>query len=352
MVGGGVGAVNCLKRKLMDDSQLETGGGLAWLDAPRFRGDAWYLPDESLLGFVEIPAGPFLMGTREEDIPALLDRLGGERERYEWETPQHEIVLPTYYIARYPVTVAQFRTFVEDSGYQPVIPDLFDVDNGDDAPVVHVSWYEAVRYCQWLTGRLRVWEGTPEPLATLLRKKGWVVTLPSEAEWEKAARGTDGRLYPWGNDPDQDRANYTETAIGTASAVGNSPDGASVYGVADMAGNVWEWTRTIWCTDGLNKDRDEPEFRYPYDPADGREYLEIGDNTRWMCHLFYLDEERDGQEILELENDPLWVLCGGSFQDEAWRVRCSSRSKCCTVCRGWDLGFRVVASPVRRVGIE
>lgn len=330
----------------MDNSRSATNDRLACPDAPRFRADAWYLPDEPLLGFVKIPAGPFLMGTREEDISKLV-RLGGERKRIEWETPQHELALPTYYIARYPVTVAQFQAYVQDSGHQPRLLDFCELNTSDTTPVSYLNWYEVVRYCQWLTERLRAWEGTPEPLATLLQGEGWVITLPSEAEWEKAARGVDGRLYPWGDDADPGRANYAETAIGETSVVGRFPEGASPYGVADMAGNVWEWTRTVWCTNWLDKDGDEPEFRYPYDPADGREYLEIGHNTKWMCHLFYLDdEERDGQEILELGNDPDWVVCGGSFQDEAWRVRCSSRSKCCSSCSGYDLGFRVVASPI------
>ena len=114
------------------------------------------------------------------------------------EMPQHKLSLPRYYIARYPVTVAQFRAFVDASGYTPEDEDsLHGLLNH---PVVNITWYEALKYCQWLTERLREWEGTPEPLASLLRQEGWQVTLPSEAEWEKAARGTDGRLYPWGDD--------------------------------------------------------------------------------------------------------------------------------------------------------
>ncbi|RMF27034.1 MAG: NACHT domain-containing protein, partial [Chloroflexi bacterium] len=152
------------------------GRALARLGDPRFRPDAWFLPDEALLGFVHIPAGPFLMGSSEDD----------ERARNN-EKPQHEVYLPDYYIARYPVTVAQWRAFLEASGHRPRDEDsLRDPDNH---PVRWVSWYEALAYCEWLTETLRRWEGTPEPLRTLLREKGWVVTLPSEAEWEKAARG-------------------------------------------------------------------------------------------------------------------------------------------------------------------
>jgi len=181
--------------------------------------------------------------------------------------------------------------------------------------VVWVAWYDALAYCEWLTEQLRAWEGTPEPLATLLREQSWRVTLPSEAEWEKAARGTDGRVYPWGDEPDPNRANYDETGIGTTSAAGCFPGGVSVYGVEDLSGNVWEWTRSLWGEDWSN-----PAFGYPYNPTDGRENLEAS---------------RDVHRVLR----------GGSFGSNRRNVRCAYRFGNLPSYWGRGLGFRVVVSP-------
>ena len=239
------------------------GNTLARLGDPRFRADAWYLPDEPLLGFVEIPAGPFLMGSdRQHDSLA-----------YDDEEPQHTVIVPPYYIARYPVTVAQWQAFVEASGYTPA--DARSLQGIPNHPVVYVTWHDALAYCDWLTLRLREWPATPAVLAHLLRQEGWCVTLPSEAEWEKAARGTDGRRYPWGPEPEPHRANYGETGIDTTNTVGCFPDGASPYGVEEMSGNVLEWTRSLW-----GPERDKLIFPYPYKPDDGREQLQAPDDIR------------------------------------------------------------------------
>ena len=107
----------------------------------------------------------------------------------------------------------------------------------------------AIAYCQWLTEKLRDWTDAPHPFSDFLDatiRNGWSVTLPSEAEWEKAARGSDGREYPWGNVFEPDRLNSIEARIAGRSAVGAFPRGASPYRVLDMSGNVWEWTRSIW----------------------------------------------------------------------------------------------------------
>ncbi len=254
--------VTLLGGTLSAPERCQAGDTLARLGDPRFCADALFLPDEPLLGFIEIPAGPFVMGSDKRSDPQAFDA----------EMPQHTLTLPGYYIARYPVTVAQFAAFVEDAKYKPADSDcLRDLPN---RPVRRVSRHDALAYCQWLSKRLREWAGTTEPLATLLRKEDWQVTLPSEAEWEKAARRTKGAIYPWGDELDASKANVDETGIGHPSAVGCFPQGVSPYGCVDMTGNVWEWTRSLW-----GKDFDKPNFHYPYDPNDGRERLDAGDEV-------------------------------------------------------------------------
>jgi formylglycine-generating enzyme required for sulfatase activity len=303
-----------LVQRLQDPGQatsarVSAGNALARLDDPRFRADAWFLPDEPLLGFVDVPAGPFLMGSNKETDPAAEDS----------ETPQHEVSLPPYYIARYPVTVAQFRAFVEDSGHK--VTDDRSLGGTANHPVVWVTWHEAIAYCDWLTERLREWgEGTPEPLASLLRHGGndgrpWRVILPSEAEWEKAARGDDGRIYPWGGEFDPDRANVKATEIATTSAVGCFPGGTGAYGLQDASGDVWEWTRSLW-----GERSDKPEYAYPYKSDDGREKLDASDSV-------------------------FRVLRGGSFANSASVCRCSFRDWYYPNRNYLSRGFRVAASP-------
>ncbi|MBI5054182.1 MAG: SUMF1/EgtB/PvdO family nonheme iron enzyme, partial [Chloroflexi bacterium] len=180
--------------------------------------------------WIEIPAGKFVMGTREEDIPDLMKKLGGSEEYYKSEVPQHIVEIPSaYYIARYPVTNGEFARFVRESGYKSDAANL----ERPDHPVVNVSWRDAMAYCEWLY---------TIDLAGFQNPRGLKVRLPTEAEWEKAARGEDGRIYPWGNDFDSSKCNSSVSGIGGTTPVGKYLlQGDSPYGVADMSGNVWEW---------------------------------------------------------------------------------------------------------------
>ena len=244
---------------------------------------------------VAIPAGPFLMGSADAD------ELAQDREK-----PQHELTLPTFKIGKYPVTNAQYLRFVQATGHEWLSDDGRCPERAN-YPAMYVSWYAALAYCEWLT---QTWRGEGKLAADE------VVRLPAEAEWEKAARGSDGRLWPWGNEWDETRCNNSELGLGRACAVGLFPNGASPYGCLDMAGNVWEWTSSLW-----GRDFSKPDFKYPYYPGDGRENLEAGDNV-------------------------LRVLRGGSFDVSRYSARCAYRG------RGypdgdWDYsGFRVVVSPI------
>jgi formylglycine-generating enzyme required for sulfatase activity len=180
---------------------------------------------------VEIPAGPFVY--------------------QEGETRE----LPTFWIARYPVTNAQYQTFIDDGGYdepgwwrdlkrpEPESPRWPQPNR----PRTDVDWYEAVAFTRWLNARLGLPEGS--------------IRLPTELEWEKAARGTQGRTYPWGDTYQSGFANIFETDniqtgpwyLDQPTAVGVYPHGASVYGVEDLCGTVWEW-----CFNSYSTDDDEP----------------------------------------------------------------------------------------------
>ena len=136
--------------------------------------------------------------------------------------------LSGYAMARYPLTVAQFRVFAEETGLE-LDESWRSVNRFDNHPVVEVSWQDAKAYCEWLSAQFD--QGG----------ESWFFTLPTEAQWEKAALGGDGRIYPWGDAPDPGVANYVETGIGATTPVGCFPSGMSPYGIKDLAGNVFEW---------------------------------------------------------------------------------------------------------------
>ncbi len=282
------------------------GNTLSALGDPRFDPERWYLPKDPNLGFIRIPAGKFIMGSKQD-------------EGYDDERPQHELDLPDYWMSKYPVTVAQYRAFVEASGYKTT--DQNSLGGTLNHPVAYVTWYDALEYCKWLNKQLSAishqlsvngntfWEGIASGSLT--------VSLPSEAEWEKAARSPspfgddatssgDGRVYPWGDKADPNKANYDETGIGGTSPVGAFPAGQSPYGLLDMSGNVWEWTRSF----GYNVSK------YPYNPTDGREDISRKDVRR--------------------------AVRGGSFALTDGLVRCALRNWYDPDFWDVNLGFRVV----------
>jgi serine/threonine-protein kinase len=167
-----------------------------------------------------IPAGEFLMGTSDEQIEELLRQFPSwKRKWFANEQPQHRVTVDDFYIDKYPVTNAQFEQFVKTTDYKAEGDWRKYFTKGKEKhPVVCVPWNDANTYCKWAGKR-----------------------LPTEAEWEKAARGADGRIWPWGNAWDKSKCNSSDGGPGTTTPVGSYPAGASPYGVMDMAGNVWEW---------------------------------------------------------------------------------------------------------------
>ena len=168
-----------------------------------------------------VPAGEFEMGLSDEQIEKLMTGLSNwRRSRYDRDQPQHPVYLDAYWIDRTEVTTAMYKKCVEsETCSKPSETYYYEQPKYQYHPIMYVDWYQANAYCEWAGRR-----------------------LPTEAEWEKAARGTDGRPYPWGEKHIScDLANYFH-CVGITSPVGSYPDGASPYGALDMAGNVDEWT--------------------------------------------------------------------------------------------------------------
>jgi formylglycine-generating enzyme required for sulfatase activity len=218
---------------------------------------------------VYVPAGEFTMGSNE----------------YDNEKPVHPVTLDAFWIDRTEVTNAQYQKCVAASACAASEYTGDSKYNGSQQPVVGVGWNDADGYCHWAGAR-----------------------LPTEAEWEKAARGTDGRIYPWGNEtPACRKANYLGCKGGT-SQVGSYPSGASPYGALDMAGNVCEWVND-WYDGGY----------YSHSPANDPKGPDSGDHR---------------------------VLRGGSWNHGEFGVRAAYRGSGDPTLRGYVVGFRcVVAGP-------
>jgi formylglycine-generating enzyme required for sulfatase activity len=228
--------------------------------------------------FMCVPAGIFLMGSRD-----------GNKLAYDEEKPRQSFDIPyDYWMARYPVTNELYNTYISFEGgkHREV-----GWEKKKNHPILYIEWIEAMEYCQWLNNLFK----GELPSGLMLR-------LPTEAEWEKAARSTDGREYPWGAQFDKNKCNTSEGGKGGTTSVGSySPHGDSPYGCADMSGNVWEWTHSVFKS-------------YPYKAHDGRENEKSSDAR---------------------------VLRGGSFTNSGRDARCAFRYN-----RFYNFsGFRVVAAP-------
>ena len=178
-----------------------------------------------------IPAGPFLMGSADPAAPAV-------------ERPQHPLDLPEFRIGKYPVTNQEFADFIrqtrrlaaQELGWEGQKPPADKLDH----PVIGVTWYDALAYCEWLSQQT---------------KRHY--TLPNEAQWEKAARGADGRLYPWGNEWAEGRCHQGQPGTAPKSAY----PAQSPYGCHDMVGNARQWTRSLW---GDKRKEIDPSCAYPW----------------------------------------------------------------------------------------
>jgi formylglycine-generating enzyme required for sulfatase activity len=226
--------------------------------------------------FVDIAGGPFTMGADRTSDPEAFDN-----ERWPGTGGTARVDVAAFAISRHEITVAQFAAFARAMNWRG---DTRALDAPPAHPVAFVTWPDAIAYCRWLSKQL-----------------GRAVRLPTEAEWEKAARGTDARIYPWGNEPRADRANYSHN---TVMPVGHYPCPECAYGLTDMSGNLWEWTAS-------------PYQPYPYDEADDRDNLGA---------------------------DALWVIRGGHFGDPARMVRTTTRTGADPGARRPFIGFRVAAA--------
>ncbi len=264
--------------------------------------DAWDVSPQQavrikLPSMISVPTGYFLMGTSDDDIRTM--QLKESDWAYDWfdnnlfaaEQPQHKILLPAFEIGQYPVTNVDYFAFTWDTGHR--LPKGWKGFRYSDElalhPVVGISKRDAEEYIDWLNN-----------------KTGMKYRLPTEAEWERAARGEDGRIYPWGNTFDPWRCNTSESAKRNTTPVGTySPGGDSPCGTADMVGNVWEWTSSLY-------------LPYPYRLGEGR------------------DEHKPGAR---------YVIRGGAWYYTHKLARCAAREGMQQDHLSPSIGFRLARTP-------
>ena len=248
--------------------------------------------DRDLEALISIPAGSFWMGDDDMDDTK----------------PRHQVYLDGFKIGKYPVTNAQYAHFVRERQQAWDSSETERLERGN-CPAAYLTWHGAVAYCAWLTERWR---------AERRIGQNAVARLPTEAEWERAARGPsmgsgEGQVWPWQGDWAENRANVSATGIGQSSAVGMFPLGASPEGCLDMAGNVWEWCSDLYAEDEYAKRAKRGQrVRNPSGPNDG--------SAR--------------------------VVRGGSFDGHHGRACCAVRDDGRPYRRWVNDGFRIVVSPI------
>lgn len=269
---------------------------------------------------IKIPASNFFMGSTQDEVNTQIhNNTQADKRLFARQLPQHKVNLDEYYISKHPITNDQFSSFINATKYMTTAEQEswglhFDgemkkvkganwkhphgpksnIKDKDNHPVVMISWFDAQEFCTWLS-----------------KINGKKYRLPTEAAWEKAARGPKGNIWPWGNRWDEKKCNCNNNEGNTTPVGKYSPQGDNPYGCADMAGNVLEWTSTTIGT----KEPWPAKFKYPYNASDGREDLTT--NTRRVAR-------------------------GGTYQRNKDFCRCAFRFADMPNDRYSSMGFRVI----------